>query len=101
MINESPKEDLGDGGIIMDNVIVLQNTNIMASPQQVIDNNAAGKAIMANTIVVNSQSSEGSETQEFVDATQVVDLVLETQVDQIRSEAVRKFLGESWDNMNG
>ncbi|XP_058777069.1 uncharacterized protein LOC131651419 [Vicia villosa] len=47
----------------------------------------------------NTVEAEGSSESEYVDATQLVNFVPETQLDEIHKEQVTDFLKESWDNM--
>ncbi|XP_058783409.1 uncharacterized protein LOC131658092 [Vicia villosa] len=56
-----------------------------------------------NALVVNvnnaSASEENKSDSEYVDATQVVEFVPETQIDPAHKEVVTNFLQASWDNM--
>lgn len=63
------------------------------------DQNVANKAIMVNTIVVNSRYSNGSASQEYTKATQLVEVVPKTQEEELQRDKVNELLNQSWANM--
>lgn len=54
---------------------------------------------MGNNINHSFQEEEGKSDSEYVDATQLVEFVPETQIDPAIKEQVTNFLNESWANM--
>ncbi|XP_058776082.1 uncharacterized protein LOC131650388 [Vicia villosa] len=70
---------------------------------QTKDNNPVLEVATNELVVVpsngNSLDNDGSSESEYVDATQMVNFVPETQLDERLKEQVTDFLKESWDNM--
>ncbi|XP_058777596.1 uncharacterized protein LOC131651882 [Vicia villosa] len=88
-----------DGTVGVDaNAHVEQMENV-----QTKDNNPVLEVATNEVIVVpsngNSLDNEGLSESEYVDATQMVNFVPETQLDERFKEQVTDFLKESWDNM--
>ncbi|XP_058749874.1 uncharacterized protein LOC131622872 [Vicia villosa] len=55
--------------------------------------------IMVNFVTGPAIDEEGTSESEYIDATQMVDLVPETQIAEAHKKKITDFLQQSWDNM--
>ncbi|XP_058783255.1 uncharacterized protein LOC131657925 [Vicia villosa] len=77
-----------------------QNTNDEVNEEDLNSDPVLLEVIKENAIVPVSQNNiEQSNSDVHIDVTQMIDLVPETQVNQLENNMVKEFLQNSWDNM--